>query len=131
MATLEQARQAIADAVTSAGTTCLPWPEDAPAPPIAWVDTLDVDWTSEAAGGSFCASAPITATVVSVDLRNDRPGATKRLESALPLTVQRLEDVPGLAVLSARSGVAEVGRTELPAVIYTVLVHMDLDPAAP
>lgn len=114
---LAAARAAIAGQVSSAGAPCLPYPPDNPSPPIAFIDTLSLDYAS---GQSFGLPSAGTAVVVACGQRHDMPAATAGLESAAGGVVAALHALPGLRVTGVRSGVATIARTELPAVSYTV-----------
>ena len=120
MPTLDDARTALATAVTTAGLSCLPYPVDNPSPPIAWVDSVVIDFTGGLAVNYFCLPGTATSTIVSIAQRNDLPGATKFLEDLIPPTLEELNAVPGLRVVSSSSGILNVGGQELPAVTVTV-----------
>jgi hypothetical protein len=119
MAALTDARAHLAEAVTAAGLECLPYPPDSVTPPIAFVDTITVDFEA-GAGWSFCMTGMATATITSCAQRNDKAGATKGLENLVNPAVAALYGIDGVRVSAVQSGVADIGGTELPAVVYTV-----------
>lgn len=121
MPTLDEARQALAAAVTSSGLQCLPYPADNPSPPLGFVDDVALDFS----GGSgfpttFCLTGVAAATIVTIAQRNDRAGSMAYLESLVPTILQALQDTPGVRVVTANSGQTSVGGADLPAVIYGV-----------
>lgn len=121
MNSLADAREALAAAVTGAGLHCLPYPPDNPSPPIGWVDQLGIDYGT----ATTFNLAPVIATVVTCGLRNDRTNTTTALEALVGTTVAALRALPGVQVASVQSGETEIGKTELPAVIYTVRFQLD------
>lgn len=120
MAALADARQALADAVTGAGIDCLAYPSDNLAPPIAFVDNIEIGFTEGALGGSFCLPGTAAATVVAVSQRHDREGATAFLEGLIPPVLDALNAIPGLRVLAASSGSLSIGGQDLPALTVGV-----------
>lgn len=119
MSALGDARAFLAQAVTSAGLECLPYPPDSTTPPIAFVDSLAVDY-EPGSGWSFCETGMATATITSCGQRNDKAGAMQSLESMIAPALAKLHAIPGVRVSAVQSGTADVGGAELPAVLYTV-----------
>jgi hypothetical protein len=122
MPTLAEARTALAAAVSSGGLVCLPYPEETVIPPLAWVDSISVDFAGDSPGAAhyFCAPGFATATIISVAQRNDRPGAVAYLENFVAPVLDKLQAVAGVRLAGAVSGQANVGGQDLPAVFYTV-----------
>ncbi len=123
MSGLTGARRALADAVTSAGIECSPYPPDSLAAPAAYVDAVAVDY-SAGAGYSFCATGSATARVVAVAPRHDTAGSIQHLEDLAPGILRALEAVPGVRVTGVESGTVEVNGNGLPAVLFTVQFHI-------
>jgi len=119
MSGLTGARASLAAAVSSAGIDCAPYPPDSLTPPMAYIDTVSVDY-STGTGWSFCAQGMAQATVVAVAQRNDRAGSTQLLEDMVPAVLEALAGITGVRVLGVESGSTEVSGTTLPAVITTV-----------
>ena len=119
MAALTDARRFLADAVTGAGLECLPYPPDSTMPPVAFVDTITVDLET-GSGWSFCLSGSATATITSCAQRNDKAGSTRGLEDFIAPALDALGQIPGVRVITIQSGSADIGGSELPAVVYTV-----------
>ena len=122
MPTLDEARQALATAVSAGGLTCLPYPPDAPSPPIAFVDTIAVDFTGGAVAGVgyFCAPGLAVATIITVAQRQDRPGGIALLEGYVPNVLDQLAGIPGVRLVMTASGSATIAGQDLPSVFYTV-----------
>jgi len=120
MSALDDSRTELANAVTAAGIECLPYPPDAPAPPLAFVDNLTMDFTANTYAQSFCVPGLVTATIVTIAQRNDMPGSTNYLEGFIPAVLDSLFGIAGLRIVSAQSGQANVGGQDLPAVVYVV-----------
>jgi hypothetical protein len=121
MPTLNEARTALAAAVTSGGLECLAYPPDNPSPPIAFVDDLGMDFSGQLGGGTtFCMPGTAVATIVTIAQRNDRAGSMQFLEGLIPGVLQALQDTPGVRVATANSGQTTVGGVEVPAVVYSV-----------
>jgi hypothetical protein len=121
MATLHEARVAVADAVTAAGLSCTPYAEDSISLPAAFVDTATVAY--EGTTVFYCRSLA-TMSLVTAAQRHDRPGATRSLEDLVPDIVTALGDL-GARVESASSGVVNLQGTEVPAVIYSVQLPLE------
>lgn len=119
MAGLTDARASLAAAVSTAGIDCAAYPPDALTPPMAYVDTLSVDYNT-GTGWSFCEQGIAQAAVVAVAQRNDRAGSTQLLEDLVPAVLKALAGVTGVRVLTVESGSTEVAGTTLPAVIFSV-----------
>lgn len=113
---LRDVRQALADAVGD----CLPYPPDSIVAPMAWIDTLTVDFEQPLAMGGGRGEA----VIVAAGQRNDRVAALEALEGDAPGILDALESVPGLRVTSLQSGRIEVGNQTLPAVMYTTDFHL-------
>jgi hypothetical protein len=120
MTNLQEAREALAFAVSDAGLTCLPYPPENPSPPLGFVDDLAMDFTGGGGFGTFCLPGSATATIVTIALRNDRAGAMQYLEGLIGPILEALYAIQGVRVVSAGSGQMSVGGQDLPAVTYTV-----------
>jgi hypothetical protein len=120
MATIQEAREALATSVSDAGLKCLAYPPENPSPPIAFVDDLSVDFTGGVAMGTFCLPGAATATIVTIALRNDRAGAMQYLEGLIGPILDALYSIQGVRIASASSGQLNIGGQDLPAVTYTV-----------
>ena len=114
---LAAVRDALADAVSAGGITCLPYEPDNPMPPIAFIDTLTLDYASPV---SYRLPSTGTAVVIACGQRHDRAGSVALLESMVGAVVEALLDLPGAKITGIASGTTEIGRAELPAVSYTV-----------
>ena len=123
MATLAEVRQSLATAVTAAGITCLPYGEDNPSPPIAWVDDISIDFSAGTLT-SFCAAGIAEADIVVISQRHDRPGAVQHLEGLVEPIITALNDVDDLLVTGMASGTTAVGGVDLPSTTYTVQFPM-------
>jgi len=119
MSGVTDARIALAEAVTQAGLDCAAYPPDAPSAPAGWIDQVQVEYVS-GSGFSFCMAGSARATIIAVAQRNDRAAGTQHLEDLIPPTLAALEGLPGVRVVGIDSGSAQIGSTDLPAVIYTV-----------
>ena len=117
MIDLAAARQQLAAAASTSAVPCLPYPPDNPAPPIAFVDSLHLDY---AAPVSFTIPATCTAVIVACGQRYDQAASMSMLEGDIADVVEALEQLPGLTVDSVTSGPKDIGKTTLPAVSYTV-----------
>lgn len=121
MATLDEYRTALADAITGTGTvTCLPYPEDTVAPPIGWVDGINLDFTGSFGAGTFCLPGSATAVIQFVTQRFDLPGSTKTLESWIAPVVEALNSLPSVIVQAATPNSQSVGGQDLPGLSVTV-----------
>jgi hypothetical protein len=121
MADLDEARQALSEAVSGSGLACLPYPPENPSPPLAFVDDISVDFTGGAFGtGYFCLPGSATATIVTLAQRHDRTASMQFLEGKMPAILSALSAIPGLRILAAGSGQMNVGGQDLPALTYTV-----------
>lgn len=117
MIDLGAARQQLAGAVSTANIPCLPYPPDNPAPPIAFVDSLVVNYGAPL---SFTAPATCTAVIVVCGQRYDQAAAMAMLEADVGPIVDAVKLLPGVTVENVASGTTEIGATTLPAVSYTV-----------
>ena len=117
MIDLDAARQQLADTITAAGVTCLPYTPDNPAPPIGFVDSLHLGFANPA---TFNAPPTCTAVVITCGQRYDRAAAVAILEAAIGPVVEALEALPGLEVDTVMSGTVDIGAATLPAVSYTL-----------
>lgn len=118
---LGAAREALADAVSVPGLPVFPYPPDTANAPCGWVDRLSVDYQS---AGSFCLPGAVTASLVTVAQRHDRPGSTALLEAAIRPTVDALAGIDGVLVTGVESGTADIGGETVPAVIYELQFHI-------
>lgn len=119
MGAVTDARKALAGAVTTAGIDCTPWPPDSLAPPAAFVDSVNIDY-STGAGFSFCANGLATALITTCGQRNDKAGATQYLEDLIPAILEQLDGINGVRVTGVDSGSANIAGNELPAVVYQI-----------
>jgi hypothetical protein len=119
MGAVTDARQALADAVTAAGIDCTPWPPDALAPPAAFVDSVNIDY-STGNGFSFCANGLAVAQVTTCGQRNDKAGATQYLEDLIPKIIENIDGIDGVRVTGVDSGSANIAGADLPAVVYQI-----------
>ncbi len=117
MIDLATARQQLATAASTSSIPCLPYPPDNPAPPIAFVDSLHLNY---AAPVSFTIPATCTAVIVACGQRYDQAASMAMLEADIGPVTEVLEQLPGLTIDSVTSGTTDVGKTTLPAVSYTV-----------
>lgn len=120
MATLDEARKALADAVTTTGFSCSPYPPDTVATPAAYVDAVSVVYEGAVAAWGFCKPGSGTFQIITVDQRNDSPSALKSLESHITGIMAALQALPGVQVANITSGQTDLGGQTLPAVVYTV-----------
>lgn len=121
MATLDEARKALATAVTSTGLKCQPYPPDSVNAPTAFVDSVLTDFTgSQPGGGYFCLPGLATATIVTLAQRNDRPGSMAYLEGFIPAVLEAIKALSGVRITSAASGAISFAGVEMPAVTYTL-----------
>lgn len=121
MIDLHSARMELAAAASSPSIPCLPYTPDNPLPPIAFIDTLGLQAERP---GSVLMPWLFRAQIVAVGQRHDRAAATTLLEGDVNEVLPSLEAIRGLRVLEVLSGTVEIGKTELPAVTYTVELHM-------
>lgn len=120
MAALDDARTALADAVTGAGLECLPYAPDTLSAPLAFVDEVALNFESGFAGGSFCLPAQATAAIVMTAQRHDRPGSTQYLETLLTDVLDALHAIPGVRVTAATSGSLSIDGQGIPATTIAV-----------
>lgn len=113
---LHEIRRTLAAAVGN----CLPYPPDSVVAPMAWIDTLTVDFEQPLSMGGGRGEA----VIVAAGQRNDRVAALEALEGDAPGILDALESVPWLRVTSLQSGRIEVGQQTLPAVLYTTDFHL-------
>ena len=114
MTTLAELRQEIATAVTVTGlVTCLPYPPDTLAPPVAWIDAVNVQWIT---GNPFCV-ASVDAVVQHVVARNDSQSALTEVEAAIPDITEALEKAD-ITVSAVNTGTVEVSGQQLVAASY-------------
>ena len=118
---LGEARQAVADAVTSTGLVCTPYPAEAPSLPAAFVDQAIVGY--ENGQGWFCAPGAVEMTLVTVDQRNDVAASISDLEGYMESIVAALVAI-GAPPTTVTSGTVEVGGQSLPSVTYSIRTQM-------
>lgn len=119
MSGITGARDAIAEAVSTTGMVCQPYAPDSINPPIAFVDSISVDYSS-GAGYSFCAAGEATATVILAGQRHDRAASLQQLEDLAPAAINAIEALPGARVISTDSGNVEAMGQSLPSVLITI-----------
>lgn len=115
MIDLAAARLAVAAAITGAGLHCSPYTPDAPVPPCAFIDTLELSMLP-AYGGQ----AQVEFTVVAVEQRHDTEEGTRALEGRAAAFAAAVEALPGALLTGLQSGSTTIGGTEVPALILTI-----------
>lgn len=116
MSAITEARQALAEAVSTTGIQCLPYAPEAVSETVAFVDTIQVDYTL---GASFCLGQA-SGQLLTVGLRHDKAGSTIILEELVPSIVRAVEAIDGVRVMAVESGSVEFAGTVFPAILYSL-----------
>lgn len=115
MIDIAAARLAVAAAISGTGFECSPYTPDAPVPPCAFIDSVEL--TMAAAYGG---QAQIGFTVVAVEQRHDTEEGTRTLEGLAPAFAAAVEALPGALLTGLQSGSTTIGGAEVPALILTI-----------